>query len=72
MDAPVDRKQISEVQCPNIAGLNGDTVRMLHDSLVGIVLMRRSIESANVAISRSIKVETQSRELLERLEHQGL
>jgi hypothetical protein len=44
------RKQIAEVRCPNISGVPDDIVHMLHHSLVGILQMRRSIESVDLAI----------------------
>ena len=59
--------RINHVRCPVIQGLDRDTVHMLHQSLVEIVHMRRSIERAELQIGRSLAAATDTMQLLGQL-----
>jgi hypothetical protein len=63
---PKPRKCIEEVRIPVVNGLPDDVYHLLHHSFVGIVRMRRSIESADVAVISSTKALAESRALLKR------
>jgi hypothetical protein len=65
------RKQIADVRCPDINGLSADIVHMLHHSFVGILQMRRSIESADLAVESGRKAATEGLDLLARLKAEG-
>lgn len=47
------RKRIQDIRCPAINGVSEEVIHLLHHSVVDIVRMRRSIESADEAIARS-------------------
>jgi len=49
------RKRIEDVRCPAVKGMPNDIYHILHHSFVGILKMRRSIESADVHIDGSTK-----------------
>ena|SRR5689334_7832872 len=65
------QSHVKRVRCPAIDGLTGDVVHMLHDSLVGIMLMRMSIARADVELKRSHRALHESSELLERVRKGG-
>jgi hypothetical protein len=65
------RKQIADVRCPNIKGLPDDIVYMLHQSFVGILRMRRSIERADYAVESSRKAAIEGLGMLARLKAEG-
>jgi hypothetical protein len=66
------RKRIEDVRCPKIKGLPEDIVRILHHSLVEIAIMRRSIESADRDVERSLLAVFESCELLRELRTKGM
>jgi hypothetical protein len=66
-----DRKQISEIRCPNINGLPIHIVRMLHQSFADIVQMRRSIESADHWVATGREAAIEGMDLLARLKAEG-
>ena len=66
------RKRIEDIRCPMIKGLPPDIVHMLHHSLVEIAIMRRSIESADREVERSLLAVFESRELLRALRTKGM
>jgi hypothetical protein len=59
--------QIADVRYPDINGLPADIVHALHHTFVGILLMRQSIESANLAVTSGRVAAIESRALLARL-----
>jgi hypothetical protein len=59
------------VRCPDIGGLPDDIVHMLHHSFVDILEMRRSIQSADLAVNSGRKAVKEGLILLERLKAQG-
>lgn len=63
--------RVDRVRSPAIRGLTGDTVHMLHKSLVGIALMRISIELTGVQLKRSHHAIRESDGLLERMRKEG-
>jgi len=63
---PADPKRIGDVRIPAVKGLSDDLYRLMNLSLVDITCMRRSIESAYVAIRSSEKAIAGSTELLRR------
>jgi hypothetical protein len=65
------RRSVDDVRCPNIAGLPADTVHTLHHSFVDIVQMRRSIESADLAVNSGRKAVKEGLILLEHLKAHG-
>ena len=69
-DQPPDNC-IDHLRCPAIDGLPPETVAMLHHSLVDIVRMRRSIESAGRQVRHSLDAALDSAELLRRLHLEG-
>jgi hypothetical protein len=62
---------MEEVRCPNISGLPDDIVHMLHHSFVGILQMRKSIESVDLAVNTGCKAVNEGLILLERLKAEG-
>ena len=62
------RKRIEDVRIPAVKGISDDLYHLIHHSVVGIVRMRRSIESADAAISSSKIAIAGSKALLGRLE----
>jgi len=60
-------KQVKDLRCPAVKGLPDDDVRLLHDSIMRIAQMRRSIEETDHQLALSKKALGQSRELLKRL-----
>ena len=69
----IERTQhrIDHMRCPAIGGLDGDTVHMLHQSMVHIVQLRRSIERAELQVHRSWHAAYESEDLLRRLCERG-
>lgn len=65
-------KQISNVKSPNINGLPDDIAHMLHHSIIDILLMLRSIESANLVAKSGREAAIEGRDLLARLKAGGL
>jgi hypothetical protein len=65
------RKQIADVRCPDINGLPVDIIQMLHHSFVGILQMRRSIESADLTVELGRAAAIEARALLARLSAEG-
>lgn len=65
------KERIDRVRCPRIEGLPHETIHMLHKSLVHIVNMRRSIETANLQRDRSILAAIEAEQLLARLRRDG-
>jgi len=61
------RTQIKDLRFP-IKGLPEGDARLVHDSIVQIARMRRSIEETEQQLALSKKALEQSRELLKRLE----
>jgi hypothetical protein len=66
------RKQIADLRCPDINGLPPDIVHMLHHSFVDILEMRRSIESADLAVKSGRMAAIEGLDLLARLKAEGL
>jgi hypothetical protein len=66
------RKPIADVRCPDINRLPDDIVHMLHHSFVGILQMRRSIESAEFAMESGRAAVIEGLDLLARLKAEGL
>jgi len=66
------RKRIEDVRCPAVKGLPDDVYHLLHHSFVHILRMRRSIASADAHLDRSWEAILESREMLQRLRHDGL
>ena len=60
------RKRIEDVRIPAVRGMSDDLYHLMHHSVVGIVRMRRSIESADAAISSSEMAIAESKALLKR------
>jgi hypothetical protein len=48
-----------------------ETVHMLHDSLVGLVYLRRSIEHTQLHVDRSLDAVRECEKLLHRLRMEG-
>jgi hypothetical protein len=69
----IERTQyrIDQMRCPAIQGLDEDTVRLLHKSLVHIVRMRRSIERIRLQLLRSSEAAIDCEILLRRLRREG-
>jgi len=69
----IERTQhrIDHMRCPAIEGLDSDTVHMLHQSMVQIVQMRRSIERIELQVHRSRCAAYESEDLLRRLRERG-
>jgi diguanylate cyclase len=67
----VRRKRIEDVRFPDIKGLPVDIVHMLHHSCVGILRMRRSIESADIVVALARAATNDARALLARLKAEG-
>jgi hypothetical protein len=65
------RKQIADVRCPNINGLPDGIVHVLHHSFEGILQMRRSIESVDLAVERGRNAAIEGLDLLARLKAEG-
>ena len=66
-----DRKRIEDLRVPNINGLPRGVVQTLHDSIVHIVRMRRSIEGVHRDLEQSKLAAFESCELLKRLRIEG-
>ena len=66
------RKRIEDIRCPMIKGLPQDIVHILHHTLVEIAIMRRSIESADREVERSLHAVFESCELLRTLRTKGV
>jgi len=64
--------RIDHIRCSAIQSLDKDTVHMLHQSLVHLVRMRRSIERAELQIGRSWTSAIDSMLLLGQLRREGL
>jgi hypothetical protein len=71
MEAPQPQNEFSNVRCPQIEGLAPEIVHMLHKSFVGIILMRKSIESAQMRIDASREAANEALKLLDRLKAEG-
>ena len=69
----IERTQhrIDHIRCPAIKGLPTETVDMLHHSIVDIVRLRRSIERAQLQVSRSWDAAIDSMMLLGKLRQEG-
>ena len=65
------RKRIEDVRSPAVKGLPDDIYHVLHHSFVGIVRMRRSIESADAIIDQSREAILESWEMLKRIQGEG-
>jgi hypothetical protein len=65
------RKRIANVRIPLMQGIPDDIYHMLHRSYVGILKMRRSIESADTHVEASWRAAAESAELLRRVTLQG-
>jgi len=65
------QNSIDCIRCPDIGGLPEDTVILLHNSLVHIVRMRRSIEAANRQVQRAKAAACDSERLLADLRRDG-
>jgi S-ribosylhomocysteine lyase LuxS involved in autoinducer biosynthesis len=63
------RKQIQDLQLPNINGLTEDVVHTLNHSIADIVRMRRSIEYSDNAVERSMLTIFECCELLKRVRY---
>jgi len=59
------------IRRPAIQGLCQETVHILHNSLVGLVYLRRSLEDAKLQVDRSYDALRESEKLLRRLRMQG-
>ena len=64
-------KRIEDVRCPAVKGLPDDIYHILHHSFVEILMMRRSIESADAHIDTSREAILKSREALKRVRDDG-
>ena len=62
---------IDRVRCPDIRGLSTATVILLHNSLVHIVRMRRSIEVTTSQLERAKEAAWESECLLAELHRDG-
>jgi hypothetical protein len=62
------RKRIQDISLPRIKGVTEEVIHLLHHSVVEIVRMRRSIESADEAIARSSNAIFDGCELLKSLQ----
>jgi len=62
---------IGGIRCPAIKGLPTETVNLLHQSMVEIVQLRRSIEYARIGVDHSWRAVLESRDLLKRLRLEG-
>jgi hypothetical protein len=71
LQGPRRRKSIEDVRCPNVKDLPNDIYHMLHHSFVEILKMRRSIESADAHIDKSIEAATDSWDVLKRAQDAG-
>jgi hypothetical protein len=65
------RKRIDDVRCPDIKGLPDDIVHVLHNSFVGILRMRRSIENADRVAESGRRAAIEAQALLARLKAEG-
>jgi len=65
------RNPVDRIRCPDIEGLSEDTVILLHNSLVHIVRMRRSIEAAERQLERAKAAAANSERLLAQLQRDG-
>ena len=65
------REGVRRLRCPNINGLQPDTVVALHRALVCITRMRSSTEDLRTRIDRSFQVIGESNRLLARLREEG-
>ena len=68
-DRPLDC--VDRIRCPAIKGLPRETVHILHDSLVSLVHLQRSIEGARLQVDRSCDAVRESKKLLHRLRMEG-
>jgi len=66
-----EHRTIDDIRCPKIKGLPRDTVLTLHHTMVQVVRMRRSIESARFHLDQSRCALRETRELLGRLRREG-
>lgn len=68
---PIPKNCIDQIRCPAIQGMPRETVHMLHDSLVGLVYLRRSIEHTQLHVDRSLDAVRECEKLLHRLRMEG-
>jgi len=59
------------IRRPAIQGLSEETVHILHNSLVGLVYLRQSLEDAKLQVDRSYEALRESEKLLRRLRMAG-
>jgi hypothetical protein len=64
---PYPRKRIEDIRCPAVKGVPNDIYHILHHSFVEILKMRRSIESADALIDKSMKTVAETLDVLDRL-----
>ena len=65
------RNCVDRIRCPDIDGLPGEVVVLLHNSLVHIVRMRRGIEATGRQVQRSKEAAWGSIFLLAELRRRG-
>jgi hypothetical protein len=62
---------VDSLRCPRIEGLPAGVVTQLHQSIVRLVQLRRSLEITSLHLERSKEAVWQSRQLLEKIRKDG-